>query len=183
MLQKILVPLDGSELAEAAIPYVKEISQRCDPIEVTLLQVVRTPSGRAATVFMPMDVDFPAKRSPGSEVDVEMAEHPIYREQEMASERADAEASLKPAARRLREAGIPTRTDVAFGRAAEEIVNYAEEQKFDLIVMCTLGRSGIRRWLVGSVADKVLHGTILPVMLVRPPELRDWPFSEKTGEE
>ena len=44
MLQRILVPLDGSELAEAVLPYVREISQRCEPAEVILLRVVRPPS-------------------------------------------------------------------------------------------------------------------------------------------
>jgi nucleotide-binding universal stress UspA family protein len=177
MLQRILVPLDGSELATGVLPYVKEISQRCDPVDVILLHVVRPPSGHTAAVFMPLDSDFPGARMPGSEVDLEIAEHPIYREQEMASLRGEVEAALTPLARDLREAGISTRIDVAFGRPAQQIVTYAEREEMDLIAMSTHGRSGVSRWILGSVADKVLRGTNLPVMLVRPPGVARAPVS------
>jgi nucleotide-binding universal stress UspA family protein len=177
LLQQILVPLDGSELALATIPYVQELAQRCDPVAVTLFQVVRPPSGHTASVFMPIDADFPARRAPGSEGDVEAADHPIYRDQVIASARAEAEATMAPAARTLREAGISTQIEVSFGRPAEEIVYFAEEKGIDLIVMCTHGRSGMRRWLLGSVADKVLQGTYVPVLMVRPPGIAEWPFS------
>ena len=83
---------------------------------------------------------------------------------------------MAPAARTLREAGISTQTAIIFGRAAEEIVCFAEEERIDLIVMCTHGRSGMRRWLLGSVADKVLQGTLVPVLMVRPPGIAGWPF-------
>jgi nucleotide-binding universal stress UspA family protein len=176
MLQRILVPLDGSELAIGVLPYVKEISRRCDPMEVILLHVVRPPSGHTAAVFMPLDSDFPGKRMPASSADVEAAEHPIYREREMASLRGEVEAALTPLARELREAGIPTRVDMAFGRPAQEIVDYAEREGMDLIAMSTHGRSGVSRWILGSVADKVLRGTHLPVMLVRPPGITRLPL-------
>jgi nucleotide-binding universal stress UspA family protein len=182
VLQKILVPLDGSDLALATIPYVQEIAQRCDPVSVTLLQVVRPPSGHTASVFMPVDTDFPGHRAPGSEGDVETADHPIYRDQVLASARADAESAMAPAARTLREAGITTEVAVTFGRPAEEIVYFAEEQGIDLIVMCTHGRSGVRRWLLGSVADKVLQGTYVPVLMVRPPGLHSWPPAAREDE-
>jgi nucleotide-binding universal stress UspA family protein len=176
MLQKILVPLDGSELATGVLPYVQELSQRCDSVEVILLHVVRPPSGRTAAVFVPLDSDFPGKRMPASSADVEAAEHPIYREHEIASLRGEVEAALTPLARELRDAGIPTRVDVAFGRPAQEIVIYAEREGMDLIAMSTHGRSGVSRWILGSVADKVLRGTHLPVMLVRPPGVTGMPF-------
>jgi len=182
VLQKILVPLDGSDLALAAIPYVQELAQRCDPVSVTLLQVVRPPSGHTASVFMPIDTDFPGRRAPGSEDDVEAADHPIYRDQEIASARAEAEATMAPAARTLREAGITTEVAVAFGRPAEEIVYLAEETGIDLVVMCTHGRSGVRRWLLGSVADKVLRGTYVPVLMVRPPGIHHWPPTAQEDE-
>jgi len=168
MLQKILVPLDGSEFAEAVIPYVQELSRRCDRLEVVLLQVVRLPQGRSATSFKLQDVDFPEPR-PDSAADMETALHPIYRDQEIESARAEAEASLAPPAQRLRSDSLSVRTAVAFGRPAQEIVDLAEEEKVDLIAMCTHGRSGLSRWVLGSVADKVLRGTHLPVLMVRPP--------------
>jgi nucleotide-binding universal stress UspA family protein len=171
VLQKILVPLDGSALAEAAIDYVKEIARRCEPVEVTLLQVIRMPSGQTAAVSKPVDGEFPGKRAPASTVDADKEAHPIYREQEMASARSSAEASMASAAQALKAADIDTRTQVVFGRPAQEIVDFAEGGDFDLIVMCTHGRSGVQRWLLGSVADKVIRGTHLPVFVVRPRDL------------
>jgi nucleotide-binding universal stress UspA family protein len=56
-----------------------------------------------------------------------------------------------------------------FGRPAERIVEYAQSEQVDLIAMVTHGRSGFRRRVFGSVAEKVLRTTTLPVLLVRPP--------------
>ena len=179
MLQRILVPLDGSELAEAVLPYVLEISQRCEPVKVILLQVIRPPSGHTAAAFLPIDADFPGETMPASDADLDAARHPIYRDQELASQRASVEASLAPVAQVLEEKGIEARVDVAFGRPAQEIVRFAEQEGVDLIAMCTHGRSGVSRWILGSVADKVLRGTHLPIMLVRPPSLTGVPWSEQ----
>lgn len=171
MLRKILVPLDGSELAESVLPYVEEICHRCEPVEVILLQVVPPPAGRSGTVYRALDDDFPTVRLPDSEADVATARHPIYREQELASARADVEASLERAIKRLCEGEAITRVAVVFGRPAEGIVDYAQREGVDLIAMSTHGRSGLSRWLFGSVADKVLHGTHIPILLVRPSEM------------
>lgn len=176
MLQKILVPLDGSELAEAVLPYVRDNFRRAEPVEVVLLQVVRLPQGRTAAAFVPVGADFPAEKQPATDLAVDAARFPIYREREIASAKAEAEAYLKPLARRLREDGFATQVAVAFGRPAEEIIRFAEEEGVDIIAMCTLGRSGVSRWMVGSVADKVLRGTNLPILLVRPPSVTGMPF-------
>jgi nucleotide-binding universal stress UspA family protein len=168
MLQKILVPLDGSELAEAVLPYVEEICQRCEPIEVILFQVVPPPPGRSGAVFRAMDEGFPTIKLPDSASDIETRQHPIYRDQELASLRGEVEASLARATERMCEGGVNTRVQMAFGRPAEMIVDFAEREQVDLIAMCTHGRSGLTRWIFGSVADKVLHGTHLPILLVRP---------------
>jgi nucleotide-binding universal stress UspA family protein len=169
MFQKILVPLDGSELSQAVLPYVKNIALRCDPVEVILLHVVRPPSGHTAAAFVPRDSQFPEKRMPDSEADVEAVNYPIYRDQELASVRGNVEAFLTPIARELKDVGIATQLDVGFGRPAQEIVEYAEGNGVDLIMMCTHGRSGLTRWFLGSVADKVTRGTYVPIMLIRPP--------------
>ena len=175
MLQKILIPMDGSELAEAAIPYVKEISRRCQPLEVVLLQVVRLPQGRSASVYKHQDSEFPVLM-PDSAADSEMARYPIYRDQEIESARAEVEAALIPVVQELRSDDISVRMAVAFGRPAQEIVAFAEREEIDLIAMSTHGRSGLSRWILGSVADKVLRGTHLPVLLVRPPGITGPPF-------
>jgi nucleotide-binding universal stress UspA family protein len=176
MFDKILVPLDGSQLSQSVLPYVREICQRCDPVEVTLLHVVRLPSGQTSAAMVARDSQFPGMRMPDSEADMEAIQHPIYREQEIASLRANVEGALTPVARELREAGITTLIDIAFGRPAREIVEYAENRGMDLIAMCTHGRSGVSRWFLGSVADKVLRGTHLPIMLIRPPGVTRQPF-------
>ena len=176
MLQKILVPLDGSELAEAVLPYVEEICQRCDPVEVILLQVVRLPSSRSGGVFR-AQADQYTTPMPASRKDAEIAQHPIYLEQELASARAEVEASLQPVVRRLHDCSIAARVKVAFGRPAYEIVRFAEREGMDLIALSTHGRSGLTRWILGSVADRVSRGTRLPVLLVRPPGLAAAPFA------
>ena len=176
MLQKILVPLDGSELAEALIPYVEEISQRCEPVDVILLRVIRPPSGHSGGAFRAVTGDLPTRLTPDSENDVEAALHPVYREQAMASARAEAEAELAPVVERLCEGHVAARSKVVFGRAAEAIVEFAEKEGVDLIALSTHGRSGVSRWFFGSVAEKVLRGTHLPLFLVRPPSLTGIPF-------
>lgn len=182
MLQKIVVPLDGSDLAEAVVPYVREISRRCEPTEVILLQVVRLPHGRSASTFKSQDIEFRDKL-PDSPADVETARFPIYREQEIESARAEAEASMVAAAQQMRSDNISVRTAVVFGRPAQEIVEFAEQEEADLIAMSTHGRSGLSRWILGSVADKVMRGTHLPVLLVRPSGVAGIPFTPQTKAE
>jgi nucleotide-binding universal stress UspA family protein len=98
-----------------------------------------------------------------------VVQHPIYREQEMASLQAAAKQSLAGAKELLNEAGVEARVEVLFGRPADRIVDYAHSEKVGLIAMVTHGRSGFRRRVFGSVAEKVLRTTTLPVLLVRPP--------------
>jgi nucleotide-binding universal stress UspA family protein len=94
----------------------------------------------------------------------------------MASARAEAEAELAPMVERLCEGHVAARAVVVFGRAAEAIVEFAEKEGVDLIALSTHGRSGVSRWFFGSVAEKVLRATHLPLFLVRPPGLTGIPF-------
>ncbi|NIO69862.1 MAG: universal stress protein [Anaerolineae bacterium] len=168
MFKKVLVPLDGSELAEAVLPYVEDLGKRC-AAEVILLQVIATPPDRATAIYRPPKGDMPMAPLPESAEDVVIAQHPIYREQEMASLRAEAERSLAGAKERLSKAGLKVRVEVLFGRPADRIVEYAMKEEVDLIAMATHGRSGFSRWVFGSVAEKVLRATALPILLIRPP--------------
>jgi nucleotide-binding universal stress UspA family protein len=68
----------------------------------------------------------------------------------------------------LRDRGIAVRSEVLLGQPAEEIIDYAKDQDADLIVMCTHGRSGLGRWIFGSVTEKVLRGAKTPVLVIRP---------------
>jgi len=69
--------------------------------------------------------------------------------------------------RRIKAAGHEVVTAIRLGQPAEEIISYASESGCEVIVMSTHGRSGIGRWVYGSVADKVLRGSATPVLLVR----------------
>jgi nucleotide-binding universal stress UspA family protein len=163
MFKKVLVPLDGSELAQAVLPYVEELGQRC-AAEIILLRVVPIPRDTAtAPIYQaPMSI-------PGSTEDEVIARHPIHREQEIESVRVEMERSLAAAKERLNEAGLEARVVVLFGRPASRIVDYAAKEGVDLIAMSTHGRSGFSRWVFGSVADKVLRAAAIPILVIRPP--------------
>ncbi len=153
MYKRVVVLLDGSELAEQVLPHVAEIV-RGRGSEVHLLSVapVVVPTVAPAVEVYPiyMTADFLA---------MEVAER----------ERIERELGeyLQGVAERLRPVAAKVQTVVRFGQPAEEILQYAEEIGADLIAMCTHGRSGISRWVYGSVADKVLRGASCPVLLVR----------------
>jgi nucleotide-binding universal stress UspA family protein len=136
---KILVPLDGSLFAEAALPKAVELIRNSDEATLILL--------RAAV----------ATTLPG--VDPTDAQVTAVRE---------AEEYLETVATRLRQDGIPgVRTSVWYGAAAPAILEAARIANPDLIMMSTHGRSGISRLVVGSVAESVLRGTRTPIFLIR----------------
>lgn len=70
-------------------------------------------------------------------------------------------------ANRLKEQGVNVSTAMRIGPVAESIIEYAEANRIDLIAMCTHGRTGLARWTLGSVADRVLRASNIPILLVR----------------
>jgi nucleotide-binding universal stress UspA family protein len=152
MLRRILVPLDGSALAEAALPAARAIA-RLTGARVTLVQAVEP----AETLD---DVGDPLAGGLALELQATDDRIAIYRV-------VDAHAAdyLAGVAGRLAPDGIAARTQVVAGPAAVAIVEAAREA--DLIVMATHGRGGLGRWAIGSVADKVTQGAPAPVLLVR----------------
>lgn len=143
MYRKVVVPLDGSELAEDVLPHVAELIRGRDS-RVYLLSV--TPMMRGVT---PPLVDLRPKREERERVRRELGEY------------------LRTAARRLEPVAADVQVGVRFGRPADEILAFARKVSADLIAMSTHGRSGISRWVFGSVADRVLRGATCPVLLVR----------------
>jgi nucleotide-binding universal stress UspA family protein len=137
MFKKILVPLDGSRLAEKVIPQVEKIARCCQP-EVHLFQVVVT-----------------------YEID------PEKEKEERARLLREAWQYLEKISTRLRKKKIKAHAVVAYGKDAVQICEYARRNKLDLVAMATHGRSGFSRWALGSVADKVLSCSRVPVLLVR----------------
>ncbi len=167
MFKKIVVPCDGSELAQNSVfPQVEDLARSMDA-EVIILRVVPPPAGRSGSAFKPGAPEMPIPL-PVTLEDARVARHPIYRDQEIASAEAEARHSVAQAEAMFRKKGITVRSEVLLGQPAEEIVDFAEEEKADLIVMCTHGRSGLGRWVFGSVTEKVLRAAKTPVLVIRP---------------
>ncbi|HEY55889.1 MAG TPA: universal stress protein [Dehalococcoidia bacterium] len=142
MYQRMLVPLDGSKLSEVVFPYAKELAGRLG-LEVVLLHV----------------------HSPGESETVPLHRAYIEHKAEMIR-RQSQEVQTKVGVGEVGRA-VQVRGELAVGYPADEILRYAEENDVDLILMATHGRSGIRRWVMGSVADRVLRASKVPVWLVR----------------
>lgn len=142
MYKKVLVPLDGSELAETVFTYARELAGRLG-LELIFLHVC-APDEREL---------LPMRRA--------------YVEHAADVARCQAEELQQKAGIKAKCEMVAAQAEVAVGYPAEEILRYAEANKADLILMATHGRSGIRRWAMGSVADKVLHTSKIPVWLVR----------------
>ena len=140
MSEKIVVPLDGSELAEGVLPYAREIAGRLD-LGIVLLRVCEKPLSTQVCQEYLKDIAQRIKTQSLSE---------------------QAQAGQLPEDR-----GINVQTEVAVGHPAEEILHSAEQNQAAMILMATHGYSGIRRWVIGSVADKVLRKSVVPVWLVR----------------
>jgi nucleotide-binding universal stress UspA family protein len=144
---KILAPLDGSDIGEAALPYAETIATN-SRASVSLLQVI----------------------SPPGTVEANLLGGPDWRKFVKAMHDAG-ENYLKSVAERLSGRGIKVTYEVATGDPADKIVEYAEDKGINLIAMSTHGRTGVARWVLGSVADKVLHGARIPILLVRSPKM------------
>lgn len=151
-VRKILVPLDGSELAELVLPHVEALAKQwgAELVDVVLLMVYEPPV---------IPSDYPP------DMPLSWEEHV---EQENAKCRETTGKYLAGVEKRLKVAGLKVRSEVLMGKAIDEIVDYANRNHFSLTVMVIYSRSGISRWAYGSVAEKVLLRVSTPVFLVRP---------------
>ncbi|MGB2799899.1 MAG: universal stress protein [Dehalococcoidia bacterium] len=147
----ILVPLDGSEMAESVLPHVEALAKQRGPemVDVVLLRVCEYP-------IVPLDY------AEGVPVGWEK-----QMEKETARCREIAHQYLAVVERRFKDVGVTVKSEVLEGKPAEEIVDYATKNPFNLIAMATHGRSGIGRWAYGSVAEKLVAGVTCPLFLVR----------------
>ena len=143
-LQSVLVPLDGSPLAERAFPPVAVLSKKMN-LEVVLLQVYTLPqSAYAADEYIP------------------------NLERLMKQIREEARSYLDERVRQLQAEGIDRVSSLLVeGNAAGEIVDIARRTPESLVAMCTHGRSGIGRWVMGSVTERVVRHSGEPVLVVR----------------
>ena len=152
MFERILVPLDGSRVGEAALPYVEELVAKLAPtheVEVTLFQVVSS-----LTYYV---------------VAGEASARVPYTEKELEVVKQKAIDYLKGTGDNLQSKGVIVKMKVSTGNAADEIIKASDEINADLIAMSTQGRSGLSRLAFGSVTEKVLRGAKVPVLTVRAP--------------
>ena len=158
-----------------AVPHIEKLISETNA-EVTLLRVAEslTPIG-STTVESRRVRDVVAAPTVGEPT---IEERTVIREGENQSQaeqriKDELETYLAGPARLFAAQGIITEQKVLFGDPVDNIVEYAKQERFDLIAMATHGRSGLARLLAGSVASRVLERTDLPVLLVRPAELRE----------
>ena len=150
-LNTVVVPLDGSELAELALPYAEELAAVLS-LEVLLVRVART-------------------------------DHPAFSYAEFAGRMPDFASELVGEAARyleavsvgLRNRGLTVRHQVLRGAPAPALLDLAQETPRNLIAMTTRGRSGLTRWMMGSVAEALIRGSGDPVLVIRP---REQPISQ-----
>jgi nucleotide-binding universal stress UspA family protein len=138
-MQTILVPLDGSDFAQQALPVAVELATRARA-ELILLQAIAPTLEAYPHIPLPSGVQDAL--------------------------RGRAQQELDTLTDTLRHEAMPTMPVVTIGHVAEAIVDEAARRQADLIVMATHGHSGMKRWAIGSVADKVLHATAAPLILV-----------------
>ena len=149
MYEKVLVPLDGSELSECVFPHVKDFIEGCQVGYVVFVRVVE-----AATIIS----------GPGDYVIT-----PEILEETESARKSTAKDYLDQVIKRFQHGETALHSEVLVGRAAESLADYTKENDIDLIVIATHGRSGVTRWVRGSVADKVLRFSSIPVLMVRAP--------------
>ena len=141
--QRLLVPLDGSTLAESALVEAVELAKAL-PAELVLLRVIPPADDVIQSGTMRIAVD-----------------------EIWSAERARAQKYLQGVAARTDCAGVETSVDVELGSPADTILDFARQHDIGRIVLATHGRTGLTRWVFGSVAEKILRAADRTVVLVR----------------
>ena len=153
MHEKIVVPLDGSELAECVLPHVEDVAGGDKTREVILVSITEP------VVVQTSSPEMGGWDNPPSEK-VTMT---------VGKKERQAQRYLDKVAKKLDKEGIKVRTKVLIGNPAEEITSFTESSGADLIIMASHGRSGPSRWTHGSVAEKVFRASCVPILMVRAP--------------
>jgi nucleotide-binding universal stress UspA family protein len=155
MFKRLLVPLDGSRFASRALRYAAEVAQRFGA-EVILIQVIKP-----ATPVI----------DAGAPVGVSPAAAEIVLQAALEADKRNAARAgryLSGKVRAIRSRRIRSSYHVLMGEAARSIMEFSEKENIDLVVMTTHGKSGLRRALMGSVADVVIRESGKPVLVIRP---------------
>jgi nucleotide-binding universal stress UspA family protein len=181
MYNKLVVPLDGSDLAEVVLPHVIEISKGCHVTEVFLISVTEAIKGKVSSSvikgeltssreFHQIPVGTPIQTG-------NFATGLIYSPDLNDLKDIPAEVGrmaktawnyLSQVSDNLKKEGLLTEIKVLTGNPAQEIIGFAEDENADLIIMASRGRSGLSRWDMGNIADKVIRASNIPVLLIKP---------------
>lgn len=151
MYARIVVPLDGSQVAEQILPHVEALARQFGSV-VALVHATTSPDALIGGSVSGADA---------------MGGGIIDPEPTIAAERDEMRDYFQALVPRLREQGLTVDAQLAEGPAAEAIIRYADEVRADLIAMTTHGRGGLGRMVLGSVADRVLRHAPCPLLLVR----------------
>jgi nucleotide-binding universal stress UspA family protein len=151
MYKKIMVPLDGSQLAECIFPHLETVVKGCnntpEVIIVRAVEPISVPYGRQASQFSSLE---------------QIKTFEIH-------QKTEAEEYLNKTVAHLKSIGINARADIVNGKAGEALGDYANKNNIDLVVIATHGRSGVSRFVWGSVADRLLRSLCVPVLMIRAP--------------
>jgi nucleotide-binding universal stress UspA family protein len=147
MYQKIMVPLDGSEMAECVLPHVEALVGGGGVKEVILVRAVAPFHLQVGETHL------------GEDLRKEIDDKAL----------SDAMAYLERVAGRIKRGDVRVRTEVLYGKITDSLVDFAASNDIALVIIATHGRSGVSRWVWGSVADRILHSACIPVLMVRAP--------------
>lgn len=184
MYKKLIVPLDGSDLSEVAIPHAAEIAKSCNVSKVFLVSVTEQIKGTVSRGLVakettsareyhmpptsqpiPFGTTYPASsgvvylHDPGAQKEITANVGRMAK---------TAWTYLSRKSSELEKQGIDAEIRVLVGNPAEEIIRFADEEKADMIIMASRGKSGFNRWEMGNIADKVIRASQVPVLLVKP---------------
>lgn len=149
MYEKLMVPLDGSKLAESVLPHVDALAKGCCVRSIVLVRV-------AQPFYIPTATDAHLL----SEADILAYE---------AETKKLARQYLDSIAKQLKYDNVEVKIEVFQGFAADILIDYAKRNNVDLTIIATHGRSGVSRWVFGSTAERILRGSCTPVLMVRAP--------------
>lgn len=138
-MKRVMVAVDGSDYGVTAARVAVEMAHKCTFWDITFVHVVSLKPGQIGTGEYPERPDLPDK-------------WPVFQEPLAVAH----------------SVGVKAHCEVLFGHAAEQLLHYATKKSVDLIVMGSLGESGIKDFLLGSVATRVVARASCAVMVVRP---------------
>jgi len=160
MYKNILIPLDGSKLAECVLSHVDGFISDGGVETITFVRVVK-PAG-FLSIAQNVDAESEPKEYENMMISLDRIEE----------KRVSLAAKyLEEILNRLKQNGIEYKKEVLVGKISKNIIKYAESHDVDLILMATHGRSGVKGWLHGRTADLLLRLSRIPILSVRPEEM------------